>query len=730
VFISTWLEHAGHHHLTQAPMHPEAIPQSEGLRPISGWSSPARGIWLATVGQMTHEVRYTDLAAEPPRWPALAALAEVPFPWPEDAVHAALTPDHKVVVRLPLASGERVYGLGLQLDGLLRSGQVLALNMDHWGTGGGRTHAPVPFYVSSRGYGVFLNTARFTKIYCGVGNRLDSPANPEPVDRNPPADEPQPGPWLALPPGDAVEAQVNAAGLEVVVIGGISMLDVVCRYNLYCGGGSLPPLWGLGFWHRVHAESDAEQTVREVADFAARGFPLDVIGLEPGWMSKSYPCTYEWQRKRFPDPTALTRELLAQGVRLNLWINPYLSPASRVHPDMLPWAGSHLVWLGLVPDYTLETPRRVLAELFSREHLDVGISGYKIDEVDGYDCWLWPDHATFPSGTPGETMRQTYGLLLQRLLYQDLFRAADRRTYGNVRASNGAASAYPFVIYSDAYDHREYLTGLSAASLCGVLWTPEARSAGSDREWLNRMQTVCFSPLAMLNAWASGEKPWSYASVADAVRAVIELRLRLLPYLYSAFAAYCFHGVPPVRAMVLESAAGGSERQFAGRVDDQANPYGLDVRVETTDQFMFGPSILVAPFYGSQATARQVELPAGVWYDFYSGARAGAAETIQVDARELGDRTPLFVRGGSLVPMLAAPVANTRAAYGADLEVRVYGGREGAFDLYEDDGTTFAYQRGAFRYRHLRVADGVLSETVSDGNGPALFGGVAVRVMG
>ncbi len=711
-------------------MHPEALPRTDDLRPVTEWSSLSRGLWRATLGQMADEVRYTDLAAEPPRWATLAALPEVPFPFADGDVRVGLTPDHKVVIRLPLGPDEKVYGLGLQLDGLLRSGQVLTLNMDHWGTGGGRTHAPVPFYVSSRAYGVFLNTARFTKVYCGVGNRLGSPANPEPVDRNPPADEPQPGPWLALPPGDAVEAQVNAAGLEVVVIGGVTMLDVVCRYNLYCGGGALPPLWGLGFWHRVHAEFDADQTTREVAEFAARGFPLDVIGLEPGWMSKSYPCTYEWQRKRFADPAALASDLLAQGVRLNLWVNPYLSPASRIHAEMTPWAGSHLVWLGLVPDYTLGTPRRLLAEHFRREHVDLGVSGYKIDEVDGYDCWLWPDHATFPSGTPGETMRQTYGMLLQRLLYQDLFRAADRRTYGNVRASNGAASAYPFVIYSDAYDHREYLTGLSAASLCGVLWTPEARSAGSDREWLNRMQTVCFSPLAMLNAWASGEKPWSYASVADAVREVIELRMRLLPYLYSAFAAYCFHGVPPIRAMILEDAASGGACRRAGRLDGQANPYGLGSLVEATDQFMFGPSVLVAPFYGSQATARQVRLPAGVWYDFYSGTRAGSAETIQVDANDLGNRIPLFVRGGALVPMLAAPVANTRAACGADLEIRVYGGREGAFDLYEDDGSTFAYQQGAFRYRHLRVVDGVLSESVSAGAGPALFGAAVARVMG
>ena len=124
---------------------------------------------------------------------------------------------------------------------------------------------------------------------------------------------------------------------------------------------------------------------------------------------------------------------------------------------------------------------------------------------------------------------------LQKTLYQDLFKKQNQRTYSLVRASNGAASGYPFVIYSDSYDHEQYITGLSTASLSGILWTPEIRSANSPREWLNRMQTVCFSPMANLNAWASGVKPWDFPEVTDAVRDVIELRMRLLPYFYSIF---------------------------------------------------------------------------------------------------------------------------------------------------------------------------------------------------
>ncbi len=699
-----------------------------GLTPVPQWHNPAEGVWKAVIGDMSREIRYTDLAAERPREEAIEELPDAAFPFRADEIVYQVV-GNRIVVRIPAASDEKLYGFGLQFDGLRKTGEVLNLNVDHWGTGGGRTHAPVPFYISSKGYGVFFNTARFLKVYSAIGNRKGSPGNPPPVDRNPPAGEEQAGRWMARPASDALEACVISQGLELFVFSGPSMLDVVRRYNLYCGGGALPPLWGLGFWHRVHAAFDAQQTEREVADFAARNFPLDVIGLEPGWMSKSYPCTFEWQKKRFADPAAFAQGLLDKGIRLNLWVNPYMSPEAGLYEKMYPLSGSHLVWLGLVPDFTLPEARRLLTDQHYEEHVRIGVSGYKVDEVDGYDVWLWPEHATFPSGTSAEVMRQSYGLQIQHMLYHELFKKHNQRTYGNVRASNGAASGYPFVIYSDAYNHTQYITGISTASLCGVLWTPEVRSAGNGREWLNRMQTVCFSSMAKLNAWSSGRKPWDFPEVSDAVRGVIQLRMQLLPYLYTAFADYHFKGIPPMRAMILEPGAGLRETLIEGALDGEVNPYATDRLVEATDQFMFGPSIMVAPFHGQEATTRKVQLPPGAWYDFYSGRYVGSDTVVTVTAEELGDRIALFVRGGSLIPMLAHPVNTTEAAYGADLELRYYGSGETSFDLYEDDGKTFDYETGNYRIRRLTVAEGVLTESLVKGDGPAMWGQATLRKM-
>ena len=698
------------------------------LKTVDSWQQIANGIWRASLGDMDGELRYSQFAAAPPKEDALKELSAQKFPFAPGEITHLVTRDGKVMVRIPTAADEKLYGFGLQLDGIKKSRKVMTLNVDHWSKGGGRTHAPAPFYISSKGYGVFFNTARFLKIYNQVGNRKDSRRNPPEVDRNPPSDEKQPGPWQALPQGNAVEAQMNGRGLEVVVFSGDSMLDVVCRYNLFNGGGALPPLWGLGFWHRVHARFNADQIRSEAKQFEDNDFPLDVIGLEPGWMSKSYPCTFEWQRKRFPDPEGFTRELLDKGIRLNLWENPYISKQSRIYQQMYPLSGSHLVWLGIVPDYTLPAARRILTEQHHQDHIGIGISGYKIDEVDGYDFWLWPDHATFPSGTPGEAMRQSYGLLMQDMLFKDLFKKRNVRTYGLVRASNGAASGYPFVIYSDAYDHSEYITGLSTASLCGILWTPEARSAGSGREWLNRMQTVCFSPMALLNAWSSGKKPWSYGEVTGPVRDVIKLRMRLLPYVYSAFADYHFKGIPPIRAMILEDGFGELQGQIVnGETDSETDPYAMGQVIENTDQFMFGPSIMVAPFYESQAISRKVQLPAGTWYDFYSGEAVGGGKTITVTAEGLDDRIPLFVREGALIPMLTEAVNRTEEAYGHPLELRFYGKADGRYSLYEDDGRTFDYEKGRHRTRRLtvrkdRTGKFSVTEESSRKDGTAMFG--------
>jgi alpha-D-xyloside xylohydrolase len=537
---------------------------------------------------------------------------------------------------------------------------------------------------------------------------------------------------MAQPVGDCIEANMKGKGLELVGFVGTDLQDIVARYNLYSGGGAMPPLWGLGFWHRTPAKYTAEQALKEVEEFKLHNIPLDVIGLEPGWQSKSYPCTFEWQKKRFADPAAFTQQLLDDGIRLNLWVNPYISKNARIYKDMYPLAGSHMVWLGIVPDYMLPKARKILITQHKKDHFDIGISGYKIDEVDGYDYWLWPDHATFPSGTSAESMRQTYGMQMAKMINTELFRKNNQRTYSLIRANNGAGANHPFVLYSDSYDHNQYVTGLSSASLSGVLWCPEIRSAKNEREWINRMHTTCFSPLAQLNAWESGTKPWSFKNSTDAIRRTIQLRMQLLPYLYTAFAEYHFKGIPPVRSMILEAGDVGIVNVSQKiKLDGEKNPYGdgfTQKIVEDNSLYMFGPDILVAPFINSD-TKRGVKLPKGNWYDFYTGKFAGNDQEITVTAEQTDDLPPLFVMDGALIPMLKNPVNRTRDAKGAELEIRHYGKAEGSCLLYEDDSESYDYEKGQYHLRKLLFKDGKLKEHVLNDSKERIYGEITVREM-
>lgn len=688
------------------------------------WSEPYPGVWKGEFG--TPESY--DLLSASGATPAAGALAAVKagreLQFEAADIHAE-TVDGKTYLRFPLEKGEQIFGLGLNFQTVHQRGKILDLHVDHYGgRDNGRTHAPVPFYVSSRGYGVLVNSARYLKFWVGTGVRKDSPNRPEAKDRN--TDRT----WSSRPYSDAVEVLVPAEGVEFYVFAGDVPLDAVRRYNLFCGGGTLPPRWGLGFTQRVQRLYTADDVRREVAEFEEKGFPLDFIGLEPGWQTKAYPCTFEWDRGRFPDPAGFTREMLSKGVRLNLWLNPYVSPDSPISDAMAPYTGSHTVWNGTVPDLTTDGAVRIWTDQLRSSGVDIGVGGYKIDEVDGYDYYLWPDVARFPSGLAAEQIRQTYGVLAQKVTDR-LYRERGQRTFGLVRASNAGANNLPYVIYNDYYSHQDFITALVNSSFAGVLWTPEVRGSKSAEEWLRRFQSVVFSPMAMINAWSSGTKPWSFPEVADRVRYYAELRMELMPYFYSEFAKYHFEGTPPFRAMALEAGFRVENKSEVTTSSLEDNPYLEAVNREVKDQYMAGEYLLVAPLFAGE-TSRKVLLPQGDWYDFYTGEFVGNG--IELTAAPGLDRIPVYVKDGAIVPTTPARMHAPSAGEKIDIEFRHYGRAPGSYALYDDDGETFDYEKGDYSWRVATVARdrrGALAGTLSapEKGRPDNVGKVTFRFM-
>jgi alpha-D-xyloside xylohydrolase len=659
------------------------------------WNETFPGIWKAEINQ-PEDFNLLSVANKPPRSETLNKKPEQEFPISKEEIKT-FTKNGKTYLRFPLEKNEQIYGFGLNFKTIQQRGKILRLHMDHYGgNDDGRTHAPVPFYVSSKGYGVLINAARYIDVYVGTGIRTDSKNPPNAQDRNTDKN------WSAQPYSDNLEVVIPANGVELILFAGENMLDVVQRFNLYCGGGVLPPKWGLGFWQRTPTLYSTTDIQNEINGFAENNFPLDVVGLEPGWHSKSYPCTFEWDKTRYPNPAEFLTNLKKQGIRTNLWMNPYISPDGVLHDKLLPYAGSHTVWNGIVPDYTIPEARKIMQDHFNKYQLDIGVSGFKMDEVDGYDRWLWPDVATFPSGLDAEQMRQTYGTQMMTLT-DEIYRKKNERTYGLIRAANAGSVSYPYVIYNDYYNHRDFITALINSGFCGVLWTPEVRASGSSEDWLRRMQTTCFSPLAMINAWADGTKPWTFPDVYRQCREVAFLRMQLLPYLYSTFADYYFNGTPPFRAMNLEQGFEVNIQAVSKDFDATENPYNEALKKEVKDQYMMGEFLLVAPLFNGDE-GRKVILPKGNWYDFYTAKYAGNGEIIQVENGF--ENIPLFVKDGAIIPVIHTIRQTSEWKENTPLEIRVYGNTSSKFILFDDDGKTFNFEKEEYTTKLLIVANG------------------------
>lgn len=670
------------------------------------WTEEFPGVWKGSFGSPDS---YTLLSAagSKPKVDILNKLQATVFPLNKADIHAEII-DGKTYLRFPLVKDEQIYGLGLNFQTVHQRGKILNLHVDHYGgKDNGRTHAPVPFYVSSEGYGILINSAQYLTFYVGTGVRKDSKNPPVAKDRN--TDKT----WNSRPYSDAIEVYIPAEGIEFYVFAGESSLDAIKKYNLYCGGGTLPPRWGLGFTQRVQKLYTADDVMKEAAEFEEKGYPLDFIGLEPGWQTKAYPCSFEWDKTRFPDPAEFTKKMLDKGIRLNLWTNPYVSPEASISKEIEPYTGSHTVWCGTVPDLNHPEAKRIFANQLDKDQVKIGVSGYKIDEVDGYDFYLWPDMATFPSGISGIQMRQTYGVLAQKLT-DELYRKENTRTFGLVRASNAGANNLPYVIYNDYYSHQDFITALVNSGFCGVLWTPEVRGSKTGEEWLRRFQSVTFSPMAMINAWSSGTKPWSFPEVADQVKFYAELRMQLMPYFYSEFAKYHFEGTPPFRAMALEEGFRNESKTVAGSQSLEDNPYLEAVNKEVKDQYMSGEYLLVAPLFTGQST-RKVLLPQGNWYDFYTGELAGNGQEITVTPGL--DRIPVYVKDGGIIPMMETRLHAPAAGEKVNMEIRHYGTKESSYNLYDDDGVSFDYEKGAYSWRKVEIKKdkkGLLVGTVSN----------------
>ena len=657
----------------------------------------APGVWRVRMG-VPEEGTPANMATREPVHLRLSEMSPAPeCPIPAADILCKRT-TRGLVLTLPLGSDEQVYGLGLQLLSFNQRGKKKTLRVNSDPTVDlGDSHAPVPFYVTTAGYGVLVDTARYATFYFGMTKPRQSDGKAQVFDGGL-LETRENAPVYTAAGSNCVEIEVPAAsGVDIYLFAGPTILDAVRRYNLFSGGGPLVPRWGLGVWYRPEGSSSAAEAVAIADGLRSGGVPCDVLGLEPGWQSHSYSCTFEWDTGRFPDPGQFVSDLTARNFRVNLWTHAFTHPDSPIYKELEPLSGDHEVWGGLVPDLTLEGARRVVAGQYDRAHVAIGVSGYKLDECDNSDFirspWSFPETTAFPSGLDGEQFHSLFGISFQKTI-DDLFRARDQRSFHLARNSHAFAAPYPFVIYSDLYNHRDFVRGVANCGFSGLLWTPEVRHGDSEEDLVRRIQAAVFSPMALVNAWYIKNPPWkqwraaennsgqfldNWQEVEARCKRIFEWRMRFLPYLYAAFAAYHLDGVPPFRALVLD-------------YPDDPEVYDVD------DAYMMGDRLLVAPIISGE-TSRDIYLPAGRWRDFWTNAVLDGGKVHHVSPSL--DEIPLFVKDDCVLPIARATL-HTEDLASLELSVRVYGDGSLPITLFEDDGGTFAFDQGAFNRVILR----------------------------
>jgi len=520
----------------------------------------------------------------------------------------------------------------------------------------------------------------------------------------------------------------SAEGIDYSFIRGASLDDVIAGYRRMTGRAPLLPKWAYGYWQsreRYHSAAELLDTVRE---FRRRRFPLDVIVQDwRYWRDKQWG-SHEFDPTRFPDAKGMVDEAHRLDARVPISVWPKFDKGTA-HFDEMRQAGFLYPytldrgikdWLGdefsfydaFNPDARALFWRQMKDALFAK-----GFDGWWIDadEPNLIDDPTPEEQAEIINPTalgPGSRVLNAYPLVHTGGLYEELRRAApDRRVAILTRSTWAGNQRYGAIAWSgDTVGRWEVLraqipAGLSY-SLSGLpYWTNDIGGFSVDypggnaneeyRELFVRwFQFGAFCPVFRAHGQTTEREPWFFGGAQHAAYRTLlrfaELRYRLLPYIYSLAARVSFDHDTMMRALVMDFPEDAQARAVS-------------------DQFLFGPALLVSPVTAVGARSRPVYLPAGRWYDLWTGSALEGGRT--VDAPAPYDSLPVHVRAGSIVPF-GPPRQHAFDGPDDPTTLYVYAGRDGAFALYGDDGLSNAYESGAWTRIPLTWSDAAGTLTI------------------
>ncbi len=519
--------------------------------------------------------------------------------------------------QLALGVGECVYGLGERFTPFVKNGQTVEMWNEDGGTGTEQAYKNVPFYITNRGYGLFVNHPE----------RVSFEVASENVER--------------------IQFSVPGEYLEYFVIYGPSPKEILSRYTVLTGRPALPPAWSFGLWLSTSFTTsyDEETVTSFIQGMADRDIPLHVFHFDCFWMKEFHWCNFEWDKRVFPDPQAMLKRLKSRGLHICVWINPYIAQRSalfdegvkhgfllkRPNGDVWQW-DRWQAGMGIV-DFTNPDACRWFGDKL-RALVDMGVDCFKTDFGERI-----PTDVAYCDGSDPVKMHNYYSFLYNKTVYEVL---EDKLGKGEValfaRSATTGCQQFPVHWGGDCVatfeSMAESLRGGLSLCLSGFgFWShdiggfEQTASADVYKRWC---AFGLLSSHSRLHGSGSYRVPWLYDEEAvDVLRFFTKLKCRLMPYLFGAACEAHELGVPVMRAMMLEFP------------DDPACDY-LD------RQYMLGDSLLVAPIFSPNGKV-DYYLPKGRWTNFITGQVTEGGGWVHEKHSYMS--LPLMVKPNTIIPV-------------------------------------------------------------------------------
>ncbi len=488
----------------------------------------------------------------------------------------------------------------------------------------------------------------------------------------------------------------NAKMLDYVVFYGPKADDVISNYRKLSGNVPMLPLWAYGFWQSREKYSTSKQLIATVQEFRKRKIPMDVIVQDWQYWGKYGWGVPRFDGVRYPNPKKFIGELHKLNSRLTVSVWENIDRFSEIGKS---YADSNYFiknskWLDMFNPGARETYWKVL----NKNMFSFGVDGWWMDANEPENDSL-KGKSTFAG--PGDFYRLSYPLFASRAVYEgQRNQSSDKRVCILSRSAFAGQQVYGTISWSgqvgsswDAFS-RQIAAGLNHSMTGMPYWTsdiggfyrpglpqfnpgkPQYTDVKYHELLVRWFQFGCFSPVMRVHGYQSETEPWKYGkNVERMLLKMLQLRYRLIPYIYSQAWQISANGYTLMRPLVMD-------------FKDDATA------VNHKYQYMFGQSFLVAPIVRPDIETWDVYLPGDKpWYNFWTGKKYEGGKTIETKATL--DIIPLYVKAGSIVPM-GKFIQYTAEKLSDTLEIRVYPGDDGSFLLYEDEGDNYNYEKGEY----------------------------------